>query len=58
MALEREANRLIRDYLNTLYGITEDDVTTLIRRYINADTIRDAAVSFRELKVAAAVERR
>ena len=37
----------LRDYLNTLYAITNPDVNTLIMRYLNAGTIVDKTVEMR-----------
>ena len=51
-------NTETRDYLNTLYGMTNPDIEPLVDLYLDADTIVDKAVSARELKVLVNVENR
>ena len=51
-------NESLRAYLNNLYGITQEDVTPLVDRYIDADSITDKNISMRELKVITDVENR
>ena len=53
-----EMNESLREYLNVLYGTDNLDLTPLLDRYLDADTIIDDNVSLRELKVATDVENR
>ena len=51
-------NESLQAYLNDKYGITNTDLEPLLDRFLDADTIADKSVSFRELKVVTDVENR
>lgn len=53
-----ELNTTLLIYLHNLYSITNPDLTPLLDRYLDADTLADKVVSFRELKVSTDVENR
>lgn len=50
---DREINQLIRAYLMTLYSVTNQDVTTLVRRYLDAGTLADRNNTMKALEKAA-----
>lgn len=57
-ALPGAANESIRAFLNDQFGTANTDILPLVDRFLDADSIIDKTVSFRELKVDTDVENR
>ena len=53
-----DMNTTLREYLNDLYTITNTDLVPLLDRYLDADTLSDKTVSFRELRIVTDKENR